>query len=69
MREIWHYQKANLDNIKKVRDQFQWPMRFTNIDVNGKVINKTIKNIILNYNPHKRLIVMIPLLIQGFHLG
>ena len=36
--EIWHYQKANLENIRKVIDQFLWAMHFTNMDVIGKVI-------------------------------
>ena len=52
---MWHYQKANIENIRKAIDQFQWAMRFANIDVNEKVnlLNKTIKNIIRNYIPHK----------------
>ena len=47
-REIWHYPKANIENIRKTIDQFPWAMRFTNIDVNEKVnlFNKTIKNIV-----------------------
>ena len=28
-REIWHYQKANIENIRKVIDQFPWVMHFT----------------------------------------
>ena len=49
--EIWHYQKANIEKIRKAIDRFLWAMRFTNIDVNEKVnlFNKTIKNIIKNY--------------------
>ena len=35
--DIWHYQKANVENIGKTIDQFSWAMRFTNIDVNEKV--------------------------------
>ena len=41
-REIWHYQRANMENISKAIGQFPWAMRFTNIDVNEKVNNKKI---------------------------
>ena len=63
--EIWHYQKANIEKIRKAIDRFLWAMRFTNIDVNEKVnlFNKTIKNIIKtyilktkNYIPHETII-------------
>ena len=47
-REVWHYQKENIESIRKLRCQFPWAMRFTNTDVNEKVnlFNKTIENII-----------------------
>ena len=56
-REIWHYQKANIENIRKAINRFPWAMRFTNIDVNERVnlLNKTIKNIIRNYIPHETI--------------
>ena len=56
-REIWHYQKANIENIRKAIDQFPWATRFTNIDINEKLnlFNKTIKNIIRNYIPHETI--------------
>ena len=56
-REIWHYQKANIENIRKEIDQFPWAMRFTNIDVNEKLnlFNKSIKDIIRNYIPHETI--------------
>ena len=55
--EIWHYQKANIENVRKARDQFSRAMRFTNVDVNEKVnlLNKTIKNVIRNYIPHETI--------------
>ena len=42
-REIWLYQKANIENIRKY--QFPWAMRFTDIDVKEKVnlCNKNMK--------------------------
>ena len=56
-REIWHYQKANIENIRKEIDQFPWAMRFTNIDVNEKLnlFNKSIKDIMRNYIPHETI--------------
>ena len=56
-REIWHYQKASIENIRKAIDQFPWAKRFTNIGVNEKVnlFNKTIKNIIRNYIPYETI--------------
>ena len=49
--------KKQTENIRKAIDQFPWAMRFTNIDINEKVnlFNKTIKNIIRNYIPHKTI--------------
>ena len=35
--DIWHYQKANVENIGKTIDQFPRAIRFTNIDVNEKL--------------------------------
>ena len=56
--EIWHYQKANIENIRKAIDKFPWVTRFKNIDFNEKVnlFNKTIKNIIRNYIIHETII-------------
>ena len=33
-REIWHYEKANADLIRRSIDQFTWDIRFAHIDVN-----------------------------------
>ena len=54
-RDIRHYQKVNIENIRKATDQFPWMMRFTNVDVNEKVnlFSKTIKSIIRNCIPHE----------------
>ena len=45
-REVWHYQKANVENIRKAVSEFPWERRFANSDVNEKVylFKKTIKN-------------------------
>ena len=53
--EIWHYEKANADLIRRSIDQFSWDIRFPHIDVNQKVhlFNQTIKNILCNFIPHE----------------
>ena len=53
-RELWHYEKANADLIRRSIHQFPWHDRFSNIDVNQKVhlFNQTIKTILYNFIPH-----------------
>ena len=57
-RQIWHYEKANVDHIKRSIDEFSWQKCFANTSVNNKVhmFNKTIKNIMSNYIPHETII-------------
>ena len=55
-RDIWHYEKANADLIRRsIVDQFPWDIRFAHIDVNQKVylFNQTIKSILYNFIPHE----------------
>ena len=54
-REIWHFEKANADLIRRSIDQFSWDIRLAHIDVNQKVylFNQTIKNILHNFIPHE----------------
>ena len=49
--EIWHYEKANVDHIRRSIDQFSWVRCFANTSVNNKVhiFNKTVKNMMSNY--------------------
>ena len=56
--EVWHYQKANIENIRKAISEFPWERCFANSDVNEKVhlLNKTVKNIVSNYILHKTII-------------
>ena len=56
--EVWHYQNANIDNIRKAISEFSWEMHFANSDVNEKMhlFNKTITNIVCNYIPHETII-------------
>ena len=57
-REIWHYQKANTDQIRNAIKQFPWDRSFKNVEVNEMVFlfNRTIKNILSNYIPHEIII-------------
>ena len=57
-REIWHYEKANTDQIRKTIEQFFWDRSFKNLGVNEMVFlfNRTIKNILSNYIPHEIII-------------
>ena len=48
--EIWHYEKANVDQIRRSVDEFSWKRCFANTSVNDKVhmFNKTTKNVMPN---------------------
>ena len=54
-REIWHYQRANVDLIQRAIEQFSWGKSFKNLNINEMVFvfNKTIKNIFSNFIPHE----------------
>ena len=54
-REVWHYQKANVDQIMQAISQFLCDNRFANINVNEQVqlLTQPIINIIFNYIPHE----------------
>ena len=56
-REVWHYQNANVDQIRQAISEFPWDNRFTNINVNEQVqlFTQTIINIISNYIPHETI--------------
>ena len=65
-REIWHYQRANVDLIQRAIEQFSWEKSFRYLNINEMVFlfNKTIKNIYSNFIPHERSLVM-----TEIHLG
>ena len=54
-REVWHYQKANVDQITQAISKFPWVNRFANISVNEQVqlLTQTFQNIISNYIIHE----------------
>ena len=56
-REVWHYQKANVDQIRQAISRFPWDNRLANINVNEQVqlFTQTIINIISNYIPHETI--------------
>ena len=54
-REVWHYQNANIENIRKAISELPWEKRFANSDVNDKVYLRFLM---------KQLFVII-----GNHLG
>ena len=49
--KVWHYQKANVDQIRQATSEFPKNNRFPNINVNGQVqlFTQTIQSIIYNY--------------------
>ena len=57
-REIWHYQRANIDQIRKALEQFPWDRSFKNLEVHEMVFlfNRTIKDILSNCIPHEIII-------------
>ena len=57
VREIWDYQKANIENIKKAISNFDWNKAFENFSVDEQVdfLNKTLLKIFRNYIPNKKI--------------
>ena len=55
--EVWHYQKANFDQIRQAISEFPWENRFTKISTNEQVqlFTQTFQNIISNYIPHESI--------------
>ena len=57
VQEIWDYEKANIDNIKKTMSNFDWDKAFEYLSVDEKVdfLNKISLNISRNYIPNKKI--------------
>ena len=57
VREVWDYEKANIEHIKKAISNFDWNKAFENLSVYEKVdfLNKTLLNIFRNYIPNKKI--------------
>ena len=54
-RDVWHYQDANTDLIRRAIDMLDWDRAFVNTNVNEKVfiLNKTVLNIFSNFIPQE----------------
>ena len=54
--EVWDYNKANVENIKKAVSNFNWNRAFENLSVEEKVelLNETL-NIFRDYIPNKKI--------------
>ena len=57
VRQVWDYEKANIENIKKAISNFDWNKAFENLSVDEKVdfLNKTLLNIFRNYIADKKI--------------
>ena len=57
-REIWHYRKANTNQIKTGIERFSWDKSFKNLEVDEMVFlfNRNIKNIFWNFIPYELII-------------
>ena len=56
-REVWHFERAITDHIKRAINGLPWERSFANLDINDKVrlFNKTIRNILSNFIPHETI--------------
>ena len=56
-REIWHYQRANVDQIQRATEQFSLENSFRNLNISEmlSLFNQTIKNILSKYIPHETI--------------
>ena len=56
---VWYYQGANIDLIRRAIDMFDCNRAFANINVNKRsfILNKTVFNIFSIFIPHETLTV------------
>ena len=57
-REVWHYNDANTELIRRTVDQLNWPKAFLNKKVNEKVniFKEKILNILRTFIPHETVL-------------
>ena len=57
-REVWHFEKADINLIRRVMDKLNWERAFFNLNINEMVsiFNTTIKNIMVNFILHETII-------------
>ena len=56
-REIWHYNRANVELINRAIELFDWEKAFLNTCINEQVqlFNETLLNIFRNFIPHETI--------------
>ena len=56
-REVWHYNRARTDLIKRSIESFDWESAFSTLSVNEQVecLNVTLLNIFRNFIPHETI--------------
>ena len=57
--DVWHYQDATTDLIRRAIDIFDWDRAIVNSNVNEKafILNKTILNILSSFIPHETVTI------------
>ena len=55
--EVWHYHRANVNQIRQAMSKFPWYNRFANISVNKQVqlFTQNLQSIMSNYVPHETI--------------
>ena len=58
-RHIWHYNKSDIESIKKALDLVNWDILFQNVNVNEQVdiLNQTLLNIFTNCTPNEKITI------------
>ena len=66
-REVWHFEEAETDLIRRALNDFIWERAFSNRNVNKKVciLNKSVLNVLSNFKPYYAML-RIP---HGINLG
>ena len=56
-REVWGFQEADINLIRREMNEFDWERAFSNCNINEmvSVSNTTIKNIMANFILHKTI--------------
>ena len=56
-REVWHYNRAQVDLIKKSIETYNWDRAFMNLGINDQVelLENTLLNIFRNFIPHETI--------------
>ena len=57
-REVWHYQEADVNLIRRAIHGFNWKRALSNLNVDEQVtvFNRTILKIVKNFIPHETIV-------------